>query len=107
MQPIVISVVARRVTISFLRRMFPIRCYSCNAVLAQHWIFYSTGIQTRHPRSVLDEINISRMCCRRMFLSHADMTNEQHQFSNVDSSLDSNGTKMYRQVHRDRVYVCD
>ena len=73
--------------------LFPIRCVSCNAVIAgkyeayidkvkeyrkktgQSEMEYLTGttVKTAEGKS-LDDLGVKRMCCRRHFLSHVDLS---------------------------------
>jgi DNA-directed RNA polymerase subunit N (RpoN/RPB10) len=72
--------------------LFPIRCVSCNAVIAGKYEDYlarvaeyrkgegktemeyltNTTIKTPEGKA-LDDLNVKRMCCRRHFLSHVDL----------------------------------
>ena len=72
--------------------LFPIRCVSCNAVIAGKYEPYlelvaeyrkkegktemeyltNTTIKTAEGKA-LDDIGVKRMCCRRHFLSHVDL----------------------------------
>ena len=73
--------------------LFPIRCVSCNAVIAGKYEAYlakveeyrnfskqtemeyltSTTVKTAEGKA-LDDLNVERMCCRRHFLSHVDLS---------------------------------
>ena len=77
--------------------IIPIRCFTCNNVIAGKWKIYTEKIQAdylkqdivNNPKKrflsnediknksiegkVLDELNIHKYCCRRMFLSNIDM----------------------------------
>jgi DNA-directed RNA polymerase I, II, and III subunit RPABC5 len=77
--------------------IIPIRCFTCNKVVAHLWEEYLNRIQmafinedikndkknrfieieTLENKTVegkiLDEMNITRYCCRRMMLSHVDL----------------------------------
>jgi DNA-directed RNA polymerase I, II, and III subunit RPABC5 len=77
--------------------IIPIRCFTCNKVIAHLWEEYLNKIQmsyidediknNRKKRfieieelenktiegKILDEMNLHRYCCRRMMLSHVDL----------------------------------
>lgn len=73
--------------------LFPIRCVSCNAVIAGKYEQYlqrvqdyrnytkqtemeylsSTTVKTAEGKA-LDDLNVKRMCCRRHFLPHVDLS---------------------------------
>ena len=70
--------------------MFPVRCFSCGKVLDERRYRYLTEQRLipleelkdekerylaepsfrRTPKEALDEMNLNRICCRRMYLSH-------------------------------------
>ena len=54
--------------------LIPIRCYSCNKVIANKWETYVKDINNgMSAKEALDKIGFHRYCCRRMFLSHIDL----------------------------------
>ena len=52
---------------------FPVRCFTCGSVIGHLYEQY-TAAKDKKPEAVLDEMGLSRYCCRRMFLSHVDIT---------------------------------
>ena len=57
--------------------MFPIRCFSCGAVIAQYWSEYVKKLREgKTPKEALDELGIERYCCRRMFLTYKSVIKE-------------------------------
>ena len=57
--------------------MIPIRCWSCGKPIADKYAQFTQSIeQGKAPAPVLDELGLSRYCCRRMFLSQADLMKE-------------------------------
>ena len=72
--------------------IFPIRCVSCNSVIAGKWQAYLTKVNAIRKNSgktemeylsstttktaegkALDELNVRKPCCRRHFLTHVDL----------------------------------
>jgi len=77
--------------------IIPIRCFTCNNLIAHKWKTYTEKIQLEYLKddvinnpkkrfidvneiknksiegNILDEINIHKYCCRRMFLAQVDM----------------------------------
>ena len=76
--------------------IIPIRCFTCNKPIAHHWEEYCENVQTGYSsvkkfnkenlRTInesnadnsiegkeLDKLGYKRQCCRRMFLTHADI----------------------------------
>ena len=53
---------------------FPIRCFTCGAVIADKYEEYARHVKEgKNPAKVLEEMEIERYCCRRMFLSHVEV----------------------------------
>ena len=52
--------------------MIPIRCFTCGKVIAADYKIYLKSIETKEPGKVLDEMNYTRYCCRRMMLTNCD-----------------------------------
>mgnify|MGYP001626212273 FL=1 len=57
--------------------MFPIRCFTCGALIADKWEEYQSRVENgEEPGKVLDSLGIKRYCCRRMFLTHYEVFDE-------------------------------
>jgi len=57
--------------------MFPIRCFTCGALIGDKWEEYERRVEAgEEPGKVLDDLGIKRYCCRRMFLSHYEYFDE-------------------------------
>jgi DNA-directed RNA polymerase subunit N len=57
--------------------IMPVRCFTCGKVVADKWEEFSSRVKEgEEPRRVLDELGVSRYCCRRMFISHVDIIDE-------------------------------
>ena len=77
--------------------IIPIRCFTCNKVIAHLWEEYLNKIQIEYLKEdiknnrkerfinieqlenktlegkILDELKLNKYCCRRMILSHVDL----------------------------------
>lgn len=77
--------------------IIPIRCFTCNNVIAHLWEEYINRIQIEYLKEdiandnknrfisveelknktkegkILDELKLNKYCCRRMMLSHVDL----------------------------------
>ncbi len=54
--------------------MIPVRCFTCGKVIANSWEeFKRRADGGEDPASVLDDLGISRYCCRRMILTHVEL----------------------------------
>ncbi len=58
--------------------LMPVRCFTCGAVVADKWEEYDKRVNVNHEDAgkVLDELEVKRYCCRRMFLSNVDLIDE-------------------------------
>ena len=72
---------------------FPVRCFTCNKVIGCLEQRYNSMIDEGVSREdTLNNLKISRYCCRRMFLSHVDVISQLLKYSdrtNVSSKKDS------------------
>ena len=77
--------------------MFPVRCYTCNTVIAHlHPAYVAAQRSEGNLAEALRALGVQRMCCRRMFLGYVDLTADQLEHGNVDVSLDEGGTVLRR-----------
>ncbi|MCS7093839.1 MAG: DNA-directed RNA polymerase subunit N [Candidatus Aenigmarchaeota archaeon] len=54
--------------------LFPIRCFTCGKVIAHLWEEYKKRVEKgEDPAKILDELNVKRYCCRRIFLTHVEI----------------------------------
>lgn len=51
---------------------FPVRCFTCGAVIGDLYEKYKAGLEGKSAGELLDEMGIERYCCRRMFLGHVE-----------------------------------
>ena len=91
-----------------LPQMLPVRCYTCNSVIAHRHAEYVARTSSGETRAdALAAIGIARLCCRRMFLGYVDLTTEQMRYANVDVVLDEAGTTLRRETRGEHVVPCD
>ena len=88
--------------------MFPVRCYTCNNLIGhryREWMYRITEKEAK--RDILDSFGMTRMCCRRMFLTHVHVMSDLLQYSNIDQVMDDCGTVMYLEPEGTRCVSCD
>ncbi|MGQ9478559.1 MAG: DNA-directed RNA polymerase subunit N [Thermoproteota archaeon] len=57
--------------------MFPVRCFTCGKVIGHLWEEYRRRVDAgENPGDVLDSLNVKRICCRRIFISHVEYIDE-------------------------------
>ena len=89
--------------------MFPVRCYTCNAVVGHmHEEYIALQRTDRERTDVLRQLGIDRLCCRRMFLGHVEsLLENQLSYPNSDVVLDRGGTTLYRRSRQAADVDCD
>jgi len=64
--------------------LFPVRCFTCGAVIGHLWEKYLERVQRgENSAKVLDDLGVKRYCCRRMFLSHIEISREILRFPKI------------------------
>ena len=54
--------------------MIPMRCYSCGKPIAQLWEDFVKRVEKgEEKKKVLDDLGVSRYCCRAQMLGHVDL----------------------------------
>jgi len=52
----------------------PVRCFTCGAVIGHLWEeFIKRWKNGEDPERILDDLGVTRYCCRRMLLSHVEI----------------------------------
>ena len=61
--------------------IIPVRCFTCGKLIADKWEEFAKRVKNgEHPKDVLDDLGITRYCCRRKFLSHVEIIDEIIEF---------------------------
>jgi len=61
--------------------IIPIRCWSCGKPVAQCWEEYVERVNSgESKKDVLDDLGMSRYCCRALFLGHIELIDTISQF---------------------------
>jgi DNA-directed RNA polymerase subunit N len=57
--------------------MFPVRCFTCGALIADKYEEYNRRVSMGEDAGkVLDDLNVRKYCCRRMFISNVDIIDQ-------------------------------
>ena len=57
--------------------MIPVRCFTCGALIGDKWEEFARRVKDgEKPNKVLDELGLTRYCCRRMILSNVEVVDE-------------------------------
>lgn len=74
--------------------MFPVRCFTCGAPIAQYWDEFVERVSSgEDPGKVLDSLGIVRYCCRRMFISHIEIIDKLLSYSTVILEREEEGRR--------------
>jgi len=52
---------------------FPVRCFSCGAVIGDLYEQYKSLSKEKGAEAALNDLGLDRYCCRRMFVSHVEI----------------------------------
>jgi len=64
--------------------IIPIRCFSCGALIGDKWETFIKRVKKGEDASkVLDELGVTRYCCRRMLVSHVEIIDDIIQFHEI------------------------
>ena len=66
--------------------IIPIRCYTCGKIIGNLWDKYTNLIKLSTKGEALDALNIKRICCRRMLLTHVNIIDDiikYNKFQNI------------------------
>ena len=59
----------------------PVRCFSCGKVIGDKWEEFNERVEGgENPGKVLDDLGVTRYCCRRMLMSHVELVDEVMKF---------------------------
>ena len=72
--------------------IIPVRCFSCGKVIADKWEPFAKRVaQGENPKDVLDDLELTRYCCRRMILSHVELVDDILAFFGERESPEAKG----------------
>ena len=61
--------------------IIPVRCFKCGKLIADQWEEFARRVKAGEtPKRVLDDLGMTRYCCRRMLLSHVEILDEVLRF---------------------------
>ncbi|KPI89679.1 putative DNA-directed RNA polymerase I subunit putative RNA-binding protein RBP10 [Leptomonas seymouri] len=68
--------------------IIPVRCFTCGNVIADKYLLYldlvSQGVS---EEDAMNAFHLDRFCCRRMMLTHVDMTDLLLKFNPADTNV--------------------
>jgi DNA-directed RNA polymerase subunit N len=59
------------------KTIVPVRCFSCGKLVGDKWEDFAKRVKSGEDTgNILDNIGVTRYCCRRMLLSHVEIIDE-------------------------------
>jgi|LakMenEpi03Aug12_release.lakeMendotaPanAssembly.Ray.scaffolds.fasta_scaffold4659612_1 DNA-directed RNA polymerase subunit N (RpoN/RPB10) len=75
----------------------PVRCFTCNKVIGQYEQKFEDMVEQGFEiNDILNRFGLSRYCCRRMFLGHVPVLDNQLPFPKDIESLSEKKSKTER-----------
>ncbi len=72
----------------------PVRCFSCGKVIGDKWEDFSRRVSAgENPKEVLDDLGVTRYCCRRMLISHIELIDEILKFYSEKETVEIRGDR--------------
>lgn len=72
--------------------IIPVRCFSCGKIISDKWESFKKHVEAgENPKEVLDDLGVTKYCCRRMILSHVEIIDDILQFYEEKENPDSKG----------------
>lgn len=69
--------------------IIPVRCFTCNKTIAHLWNEYENGLKNdMKPKDILDQLNLTRYCCRRMFISNVNILDKLLQYPIIQNKTE-------------------
>jgi DNA-directed RNA polymerase subunit N len=66
------------------RLIIPVRCFTCGKLIADRWEEFARRVKAgERPKKILDDLGMTRYCCRRMFISHVDVVDDLLRYAQV------------------------
>lgn len=69
--------------------IIPVRCFTCGAVIGDKYQEYMALIHEmgNTEEEAMTALGLSRFCCRRMFLTHCDFSDQLIKFNPADNAV--------------------
>jgi DNA-directed RNA polymerase subunit N len=64
--------------------IIPVRCFTCGKLVGDRWEEFARRVKAgEKPKNVLDDMGMTRYCCRRMFISQVDVIDDLLRYAQV------------------------
>ena len=65
--------------------IIPVRCFTCGKIIGNLWDKYTDLIKSSTKGEALDSLNIKRICCRRMLLTHVNIIDDMIKYNKFEN----------------------
>ena len=70
--------------------IIPVRCFTCGKVIGNKWHSYMSMVQQgKTKEQALDDLGLPRYCCRRMMLTHVELSDKLLVYSSSTTGQDT------------------
>jgi DNA-directed RNA polymerase subunit N len=71
--------------------IIPVRCFTCGKLIADKWEDFDRRVKAgEDAKKVLDSLGVKRYCCRRMILSHIEISDSILRFYQEKGKMNDN-----------------
>jgi len=64
--------------------IIPVRCFTCGKLIADRWEEFARRVKAgEKTKRILDDLGMTRYCCRRMFISQVDVVDDLLRYAQV------------------------
>jgi DNA-directed RNA polymerase I, II, and III subunit RPABC5 len=68
--------------------IIPVRCFTCGKVIGNLWNKYVELNKIQSTEETLDQLHLTKMCCRRMMISHVNLIDSIIKYNRYENILE-------------------
>ena len=68
--------------------IIPVRCFTCGKVIGNLWNIYVELNKIQSTEETLDQLHLTKMCCRRMMISHVNLIDSIIKYNRYENILE-------------------
>ena len=69
--------------------IIPVRCFTCGKIIGNIWKKYTNLIETTTKGEALNTLNIKRICCRRMLITHVNIIDNMIKYNKYENVINN------------------
>jgi len=67
--------------------IIPVRCFTCGKVIGNLWNTYIELNKIQSTEETLDQLHLTKMCCRRMMITHVNLIDDIIKYNRYENTL--------------------